>query len=209
MKNKRLFIELIDFLDIYEKQFPAESSLDIKTFAYFILNHKGAASNQEEMSDLKINVILSRDVSMLYRYSKFLIKKALKDSLLQTVEEHSYLATLSFYGAMSKTELNNLNVMEKTSGTEIIRRLLHNGLIYEQRNESDRRSLIVGISEKGEKALRDVRENLGIVADFFSKPLAREEKETLHHLNQRLINHNKLAFQDGKDCSFEEFTLSK
>ena len=83
-------------------------------------------------SDISILIVL------MNHYAKWYIKKVLRDSHLQTPDEFSFLITLMTYDSLSKSELITKQVMEKTSGTEVIRRLIKRGLIVEYADENDK-----------------------------------------------------------------------
>ena len=78
---------------------------------------------------------------MMYHYAKGYIKKALRDSYLQTSDEFSFLITLMTYDSITKGELITKHVMEKTSGSEVIRRLIKRGMIVEAQIKMIREAL--------------------------------------------------------------------
>ena len=59
-------------------------------------------------------------------------------------------------GPLSKTALNTLNAIEKTTGAEVIRRLATKGLVEETPDERDRRSILVSITPLGRAELAKV-----------------------------------------------------
>jgi hypothetical protein len=65
-------------------------------------------------------------VTLLFRYAKGYIKKALQDSIIQTADEFAF--NLITFESLTKTELISKQVMEKTSGVEVIKRLVGQGL---------------------------------------------------------------------------------
>ena len=157
MKSKKLLIEIIELLEKFEKTTnvnEADPSLDD-----FILFLQERRTVKEDRND---TVRIAQNISYLHRYSKLYIKKILKGSLLQTVDEYTYLVTLFNEESLSKTEINNRNVIEKTSGNEIMRRLLKAKLIGERRDEEDRRRMRVFITEKGRAELKKVFPGLWI-----------------------------------------------
>ena len=122
-------------------------------------------------------------LSLLHRYSKGYIKRALMASdLLQSEEEYSYLASLISGKPQTKTELNALNAMEKTSGAEIIRRLVAKGLAEERPDERDRRSVLVTITPQGRAELMKVFPQLHTAALLLSAPLQEQQQATLDFL---------------------------
>ena len=153
MKYKKLLFDLIDYLDAFESLHDGGShEPEIKDFADFLSWRCGKKKKQEEevVSVTRERAAgaknIARGVSLLHRYSRFYIKKALTESPLQTEDEYTYLVSLMNGESMTKTELNNLNAMEKTSGAEVMRRLLKANLIEQRPDEEDRRSMRVSIT---------------------------------------------------------------
>ena len=143
MKSKRLLTELLDYIDLFEQSFPEEEELTLRSFLVFVQSiqegeHALRASSAEASTPppharTPREVSIARHLSLLHRYSKGYIKRALFASEhLQSEEEYSYLASLFNGVPHSKTELNSLNAMEKTSGAEIIRRLVAKGFAEER-----------------------------------------------------------------------------
>ena len=131
-----------------------------------------------------INIEIAKALTCLARYIKFYMQKALKDSPLQTIDESTYLMTLMSIDSLNKTELNNFNVCEKTTGNEIIKRLLRKGLVTEFDDPTDKRSKRVRISEQGIQTMRSVLPALKTAAIIASSPLSTKEKKIfLHYLN--------------------------
>ena len=193
MKSKRLLTELLDYIDLFEQSFPEEEELTLKSFLVFVESmHEGEhalrASSAETStppphSRTPREVSIARHLSLLHRYSKGYIKRALFASEhLQSEEEYSYLASLFNGEPHSKTELNSLNAMEKTSGAEIIRRLVAKGFAEERPDERDRRSVLVSITPRGRAELMKVFPQLHTAAQLISAPLEERQQATLDFL---------------------------
>lgn len=189
MKSKRLLTELIEYIALFEQSFPEEENLSLMSFLVFTGSMLQGKASIESLSEgarptsQSREVSIARHLSLLHRYSKGYIKRALTASeLLQSEEEYSYLASLMNGRPMTKTELNTLNAMEKTSGAEIIRRLVAKGLIQEQPDERDRRSVLVSITPKGRGELMKVFPQLRTAAQLISAPLQEQQQASLDFL---------------------------
>jgi len=125
-------------------------------------------------------------IVMMYHYAKGYIKKALKESCLQTPDEFSFLITLMTYKSMSKSELITKQVMEKTSGSEVIRRLIKRGLIVESADEKDKRSIRVSITKTGREEILKTLPLMGDVSEIVVGNLSAEEINTLSYLLKKL-----------------------
>ncbi|WP_302336194.1 helix-turn-helix domain-containing protein [uncultured Porphyromonas sp.] len=133
-----LLHELLDLVERYE-EFRGNAEQSMSNFLRFADQTLEQQTSYEEpkagmRGHAYLNAMIARDISFVYRYMRYFVRKAIKDTPLQTIDEYSYLITLMAKGEMTKTELNNYNVVEKTSGSEIIRRLLKGGLISQTRN---------------------------------------------------------------------------
>ena len=188
MKSKRLLTELLDYIELFEQSFPNDEELSMKSFLIFVQSMQEGAE-ASSTSAIRPNmgqqreVSIARHLSLLHRYSKGYIKRALMASeLLQSEEEYSYLASLMSGKSQTKTELNALNAMEKTSGAEIIRRLVAKGLAEERPDERDRRSVLVTITPQGRAELMKVFPQLHTAALLLSAPLQEQQQATLDFL---------------------------
>ncbi len=193
MKSKRLLNELLDYIELFEQSFPDEEELSLKSFLVFVESmQEGEHALRSSSPDAPAaprpsrtprEVSIARHLSLLHRYSKGYIKRALFASEhLQSEEEYSYLASLFSGDPHSKTELNSLNAMEKTSGAEVIRRLVAKGLVEERPDERDRRSVLVSITPSGRAELMKVFPQLHTAAQLISAPLAERQQATLDFL---------------------------
>lgn len=125
-------------------------------------------------------------IVLLFHYAKGYIKKALRDSVLQTPDEFSFLITLMTYKNLTKSELIAKQVMEKTSGSEVIRRLIKRGLIVESADENDKRSIRVSITKSGREEILKILPLMGKVSEIVVGNLSAEEINTLSYLLKKL-----------------------
>ena len=189
MKSKRLLMELLDYIELFEQSFPNDEEISMKSFLIFVQSMQEGTEASPTSAIRPANmgqqreVSITRHLSLLHRYSKGYIKRALMASdLLQSEEEYSYLASLMSGKSQTKTELNALNAMEKTSGAEIIRRLVAKGLAEERPDERDRRSVLVTITPQGRAELMKVFPQLHTAAFLLSAPLQEKQQATLDFL---------------------------
>ena len=199
MRSKRLLAELLDYLELFEEAFPSEQELSLQSFIAFTssLLHDRPTPQASPFA-LSHEVSIARHLSLLQRFSRSYTKRALAVSqLLQSEEEYSYLVSL-MGGPLSKTALNTLNAIEKTTGAEVIRRLATKGLVEETPDERDRRSVLVSITPLGRAELAKVLPQLRIAAALVSQPLEQEQRTILDLLLVHLCHtHAQLASSKG------------
>lgn len=216
MKTKDILIQLVEYLNRYENE--AENigaALNFTDFLGFLNgqftpnnikvnelrgNYSGDELKDRDGSDTDISIL----IVLLFRYAKGYIKKALKDSIINTADEFSFLITLMTHESLSKTELIQKQVMEKTSGTEVINRLLKNELIAQYNDEVDRRSVRVRITPKGRIELIKILPHMQTVSQIVTGRLDEKEKTTLAYMLRKLEHYHNDIFLNKKDSELQE-----
>ena len=198
-----LLHELLDLVERYE-EFRGNAEQSMSNFLRFAdQTLEQQTSSEEPKAGMRghayLNAMIARDISFVYRYMRYFVRKAIKDTPLQTIDEYSYLITLMAKGEMTKTELNNYNVIEKTSGSEIIRRLLKSGLISQTRNLQDRRSLLLSITPKGREVVKELLPRMQQSSDLLLRDLSWDQKIFLHSLHEQLYESNHPLFLTERD----------
>lgn len=213
MRSKQLMIELLEYIDLFEQTVEASDEMGMEAFLAFVNSlHLDRASQRRhtERSPSMAEVEIARHLSLLHRYSRSYIKAALSASEhLQTEEEYTYLVSLMAHESLTKTELHQLNGLEKTSGAEVIRRLKRYGLIEEHPDPRDGRSVCVSIRPEGRAELMKVFPRLRLAAAILSAPLQKDQQNSLLFLLKHLCSrHSSLVRQRGNGNDLEELLES-
>ena len=199
MRSYKLIHQLFNLLE----QFEAENGVKEGTmndFAGFLVNNLREPEGELAGSDVRFGknelraqelaFMVDNNISRLFffmgRYAKSYVKKALKDTPLQTAEDFTCLAILLTHDHLSKGELITRNIQEKTSGTEVIRRLLSAGLVKQWDDEEDKRGKKISITDEGKALLYRVFINTSDVGKIVVGKLSITEKLALQHLLQKL-----------------------
>lgn len=214
MKNKEILIELINYLEEYEN-LKLDDNLEFRDFIGFLNSKLGHNSINErkiagdvyfpdtQMDDTPESEI-ARLIGLMYRYAKHYIKKALYGSRIQTAEEFSFLIVLLTYESLTKSDLINKNLLEKTSGTEVIKRLINNNFIFQFDDPKDKRSQRVRITEEGKIELFKILPRMHSVSEVISGNLTNDEKNTLSYLLKKLDQFHHNIFVNEKHNSIEQ-----
>lgn len=203
MPTKEILVEIIEQLDQFEQGNPHLKDYQFNDFLDYLQSNRERSAIHEEDKKYRSSM-LSRKIDLVFRYSKEYFKKALSGSKLQTAEEFSFLAVLSGCESMSKTELILKNALPKTSGTEVIKRLLKKGMISQLQDKNDKRSYRVAITAKGRKELQNIFPRMRRVSDILSGNLTGNEKDTLIFLLEKLVNYHRDIFENHAEAALEE-----
>ena len=131
------------------------------------------------------SVIASLVVHM-NRFGKNYFKSAIHGSEFSTQDDVIYLIVLKFSKNMTKMDLIKKNVHEKPAGMQIISRLITNGWVIQTDSESDKRSKVLHITQKGLLALEGVMSKIRQATDIVSGNLSHDEKIELIRLLNKL-----------------------
>lgn len=157
MERYRLLKDLLPHLETFEKQSQGNDLMDFSSFLRKEL--LSAPLSGDEIPDFTIaknhrpeqfaEVEFSTLLVDLYRFGKHYVKKALLLTEINTLEEFGFLASLIKTPGLLKTEIIHLHLMEISSGTEVLKRLIRSGFIHEKQDERDKRAKRLFLSEKG------------------------------------------------------------
>lgn len=214
MNSYQLIAQLLPELEAYGAICPEGEEADLASFSAFLSERVryradrlpgGQEVPKTEQDEVLLEAAMAREISHLFRYMRGYFRKALRSNKsVITMDDYTYLVCLLRIPMMTKTELNNLNVMEKTSGTEVINRLLRRGLIEQHVNEEDHRSFYVSITEKGREEVVKLFPELKKIVTIFFSGITLPQKIVLHQLHQRLADCNQVFFLEHRDENIEE-----
>ncbi len=217
MKSYRLIHQLIDLVERLDEETPGREN-SIQDFAGYLLTKVGDHQDSSVNSEVRFGnsdpvaveraYQLDNNIGRLFvfmsRYAKSYIKKALDGTPLQTAEDFTALAILNTHQQLSKTELISHNLQEKTSGTEVIRRLIVAELVKQWDDSADKRSKHIAITDKGKELLYQVFVDMNHVGKIITGKLTDAEKLTLQHLLQKLEDFHLDHYINKKISSKED-----
>jgi MarR family transcriptional regulator, lower aerobic nicotinate degradation pathway regulator len=112
------------------------------------------------------------------------------------VSEHQFyvLTALAHLGPQVQAHLSEPLKIDKATMVGLVNDLEHKGLVQRQPHPSDRRAVLVSLTDAGQALLRRGYEISNHFAQRFFKGITQEEQELLHTILKRLAaNANELA----------------
>lgn len=199
MKSYKLVHQLLNLVEELEKENKGKE-IGLSDFSGFLINNLSHSSqpvttldvrfgNQEAKTQelaYQIDNAIGRLLVYMSRYAKSYIKKTLDGTLLQSQDDFTCLAILLTHESLSKSDLISRNMQEKTSGAEVIRRLLAAGLVKQWDDTIDKRSVRISITEKGKELLYHVLDDMNHVGKMITGNMSYSEKLQFHYLLQKL-----------------------
>jgi DNA-binding MarR family transcriptional regulator len=196
-----LYRDLINLTEDFEKE--THGAPTIQNFSSWLSNK--ISSNYDTKDDLdwegkkngrSAESIINTSLVHLYRYAKVYGKHAIDKTPFSTLDEVIFLLNLLHHGDMTKKQLINLNIQEKSTGIQIINRLLSAGFISEKTNDLDRRSKYVSITVKGKHALNNNMNGIREASKTVTGNLNEAEKSQLIRLLQKLEKYHQSKIKE-------------
>ncbi|MBO6200728.1 MAG: winged helix-turn-helix transcriptional regulator [Chryseobacterium sp.] len=198
-------------------------SSDIEGFKDWICD--GRINNENNISNEPIwegiengrspESVISTLIVHLNRYAKTYSKSAIADSDFNTQEEFIYLINLKAFGTMTKMELIKKNLQDKSTGILIINRLIKQGWIEQTNSETDKRSKVLRITDKGHLALENQMEKIRNATNIVTGDLNHSEKMELIRILDKLDKFHRPIFSKNIEGSklletvYQEYAFGK
>jgi DNA-binding MarR family transcriptional regulator len=218
MPKTALLIEFVQELDAYEKSLERPEDVTMESFlgymhAKYLQPPLAMRTLAGELEITVQNAGAERETDMtilftlLHRYVKHYTALALEECDLGSADEFSFAVVLMTYPSLSKTELIRLNAFEKSSGMEIINRLIKKGWMEQTPGEDDKRTQRIRITDSGRKKLLVVMHEMEKVGQIVAGNLSVSERNSLHYLLRKLEHHHHTVRSQFKNPTLNELVV--
>lgn len=203
--NLDLLIDVIKSVKDFENSSHYNVNSGINEFRMFLNEKAYERENPNNLVDkfnLQVNELeneIAKQVILLGRYSKHLIKKSLEKEPLLINEDFTYLFRLMDYDSLTKMQLIEKNAHEKQTGIEIIKRLVKNGIFEEFPDDKDKRSVRVAVTAKGKKLFKKSMKDITVVSKIMCGRLDLQEKQNLLNYLKKLNVFHHTVYSNAKE----------
>lgn len=149
---------------------------------------------------------ICKQVLLLGRYSKLLIRKGLSDFPDLANEEFTYLYRLKDEPFLTKIQLIEKNGHEKQTGTQIIKRLLEAGLLEEKNDQEDKRSKRLSLTASGEKTFHESVAKVNQTSKILNGKLNDTEKDALLKMLRKMNEFHSHIYTDYKNADIQKIS---
>ncbi|MBC7867820.1 MAG: winged helix-turn-helix transcriptional regulator [Gloeobacteraceae cyanobacterium ES-bin-316] len=139
---------------------------------------------------------------ILWRLSKFIrfyTRPVLAANGLTSQDEFAILAHVDYMQRCSKKEAIEANIIELSTGVEIIKRLIRHGMLSEKPNKDDKRERLISLTAAGKRTLYAIYQGFTGIQDLMAD-LSAGEREHLYTILKGLDDFhtkNHLELKDG------------
>lgn len=213
---------LITYWEEFEEN---NSNVTIQDFGQWLVQNSDKETSDNDISsfrdiDLDLPVYLKYEqsldqenhlldlISRISRLHEFYIRKFLTNLPINTRLEFVFLYTIDIIGSAKKTEVINVHLVEFTTGMDIIKRLLSQGLIVESLNEADKRSKLVHTTEAGKAVLNKSLRQMDAEKEMFLACInSNKWKKIMSTLEELNSFHNSIYLKHNSKNAAELINL--
>lgn len=204
MKSYSHLKSLIDWAEKYENQLSEGQEWDDKDFATWLAIEINTNKIDGKALPSKPQNSLAMPVYFLYKYTLFYSRKVFKDSQIYSLDDFSFLASLLPDKKLKKADVIRKNIAEKSSGNEVLKRLIKKKLIKETNNPEDKRSKLLEITPEGFKEINAVRTQIYKMGALVDGNLSEEEKSIMHTILSKLHKFHNPLFEANDELALNE-----
>ena len=198
-------IELVNSWGAFEENHPKGSIEDF-------CRHYLAKQEQEKLMGKLVGGVvpsyndglLLKIIGRIQKLNMNYANLALKGSELNQIEEYGILQTIKQDKNPKKTEIIYANLLELSSGTDMLSRLIKRGLIKEYEDNEDKRSKRIELTAKGEKAIEATKLKIFKNAKLMMHDLSEDDKALCIQLLKNVEIKFSALWQKHKGKEFEE-----
>lgn len=198
-------IELVNIWGAFEEQHPKASIEDF-------CRHYLAKQNQQKIKGRLVGGVvpsfneglLLKIIGRIQKLNINYANLALKGTELNQIEEFGILQTIKLEKNPKKTEIIYANLLELSSGTDMLNRLKNRGLIKEYDDNEDKRSKRIELTAKGKKAIEATQIRIFKNAKLLMNDLSEDDKALCIQLLKNIEIKFSALWQKHKGKEFEE-----
>ena len=202
--NYDILRNVVDLLEQFERE-KGTFSNDIEGFKNWIaVNHNIEQVPNEPYWEAKEKgrspeSVINTLIVHMNRYAKSYSRSAIFGSGFSSQEDFIYLITLKASGAMAKMDLIKKNVHDKSAGMQIINRLIAQGWVDQTDSDTDKRSKVLKISNKGLEMLDQQMDKIRKATEVVTGDLTYAEKMELIRLLNKLNDFHLAIYNKNID----------
>lgn len=148
----------------------------------------------DEIEAFTLKQQINNLISRLSRLLEFYTKKFFEGLPINSLLEFSFLFSINKNISLKKKEIIGLNLIEYSTGIDILKRLIKQQLLTESRDEVDKRSKRLKITPDGKRVLMEALIRMNKINHLFFIKLNENTLNQLLPVLNKLENHHKKIF---------------
>lgn len=191
-------VQLVNAYALFSEKHP-EAGLE--DFCRYFLVHEREGATRALMADGIVPPNINAQMMKLMGRITLIVgiygRIALQETRLKNMEGFGFLNVLQHAGEMRKSDVINHLLIELSTGTDILNRLIWEGLAAERPDPGDKRSKLVSITPKGQEVLNECYPQMHKVGHIMFSDLAEDDKKLIVQLLTPVeVKHSKAAVEN-------------
>ena len=191
--KKPSVIPLLEKWEAFSSENPQK---DIYAFAGWLLaaqqedvQNKDKATNSDDRGNAsKVAILITR----LHKYLGIYVKPAINHLGFSRELEYNFLYQVSRMEKPTKNNLSKENMVEFSTGRDVIRRLIDRKLLMEKPDPSDKRAMLLTLTSLGKKTLEKSYELMsGSFTDYLGDMSMKEQSQMVALLTKMINYHTQ------------------
>lgn len=151
-------------------------------------------------TDALFMMAMSRSTLAFWVYMRI----ALKGTPLPSIESIMFCSALNNLGESRKTDVINYAMLEISTGTDILNRLIKKGFINQRIDPNDKRSKLLTLTTSGTTALKKCYKKASLARELFLEDLTEDDKKLVTQILYPLQERHSRLSVESKGKTIEE-----
>lgn len=204
-KSFHLLQELLPLMDRFLKEGQEASAC---RFMQWASHQEDQREEWTKEAQEQAGIKAAQYLTYIFRFSRFYLKKGLHDSSITTPEEWTFLIHFFPDEHWSKSDLIHQNIIDFSSGSEIIKRLVKRGILKEYPDPDDKRVKRLHLSEEGKQAMAETMQTMSHIPNLLLGNLQQTEAEQLIYILEKLDQHHRDLYPTRRKQELYEMNIS-
>lgn len=203
--------KLLDLADAYESGGGNTGEFDQEDFVSWLITGQQQRTREaaEPASGPPVNGLIAMYLSFMARYAQFYSRRVFRDTVVYSEDDWGVLVSLYPDARLKKTDVMRGCILEKSSGNEVLKRMLKKGLLREHPHPEDGRSKLIELTDAGRAAFESVQNRIVKLSNAVVADLAEEEKISLLQMLVKLNRYHNPIFEKADEAMLGEMLLDE
>lgn len=193
--------KLLDLVQDYEAGGGKTDAFDREDFISWLIASPSRLARKEAgpPAGAPLNGLIAMHLSFMARYAQFYSRRVFRDTDIYSEDDWGVLITLYPHTQLKKSDVIRQCIMEKSSGNEVLKRMLKHGLLLEHEHPDDKRAKLISLTDAGRAAFESVQHSIAKLSDTVVADLTTAEKTDLLNILNKLHRFHKPVFETAND----------
>lgn len=190
--------EIIALAEAYQQQTNAQR-WQKEQFVSWIINE--ASKSQKETRDIipSQDGLISMFLGIAYKYAQFYARRVFRNTEIYSLDDFAVLVSLFPNKEFKKIDVLRMCIQEKSSGNEVLKRLLRDGMLQERENPNDARSKLLSLTDKGRIQFGLIQKGIQKMGGHIVGDLSPQEKSYLLEILMKLHHFHHPYFEENNE----------